>query len=132
MRSKGNENGNVTERIKTVLEEMENFVTPQMVVGKPIKSDDVTIIPLVDVSFGLGFGFNGKVSEEVQGGGIGGNVSPNSLLIIQNGEVKLLSIKESGSIAQMIPQILDKLDLNFIKKSDSQTKVKFEDDGAEE
>lgn len=118
----------VSEKIKTVLEELQKFVSSETVVGKPIKSDGITIIPLVDVTFGVGFGFNGKTAEDVQGGGIGGSMSPNSLLIIENGTTKLVSIKDSNSITALIPQIMDRLDFDFIKKDGNQQNLRYESD----
>lgn len=119
----------VKDKVSSMISEMQKFVSAETVVGKPIKSDDITIIPLIDVTFGLGFGFNGKAKEDAQGGGLGGKMSPNSLLIIENGETKLVNVKDSNSITQMIPQILDRLDLDFIKKpGSSNKKVRFEED----
>ena len=44
---------------------MENFITTKTVVGEPIKvSNDTVILPLVDVSFGVGAG---AVSKEKAG-----------------------------------------------------------------
>lgn len=105
-----------TEKIKDVLEELEKFIKVETVVGKPIVSGDITIIPLVDVSFGMGFGFNGEYDNDIQAGGIGGNLSPNSLLILDGKDTKLISIKDSASITTLIPQVLDKLNFDFIKK----------------
>ncbi|MCQ2979068.1 MAG: GerW family sporulation protein [Clostridia bacterium] len=123
---------NVTEvkdKISSMLSEMTKFVNSDVVVGKPIKSDDITIIPLVDVTFGLGFGYNGQAKEDAQGGGMGGKISPNSLLVIENGQTKLVNVKDSNSITALIPQILDRLDLDFIKKpGSSNKKVRFEDE----
>ena len=117
----------VTEKVSSILDELQKFVSSEVVVGKPIKSDNITIIPLVDVTFGLGFGYNGKAKEDAQGGALGGQITPNSLLIIEDGQTKLVSVKEQNSIGALIPQIMDRLDLSFIKKpGSSNKKVRFE------
>ena len=114
-RKESNNNG-AAEKIKNVLNELEKFIQVETVVGKPIVAGDVTIIPLVDVSFGMGFGFNGELDNDIQGGGIGGTLSPNAVLILDGKDTKLISIKDSSSITTMIPQVLDKLNFDFIKK----------------
>lgn len=123
---KEEKNGAIT-KVTSVLDELHKFVSCETVVGKPIKSDNVTIIPLCDVTFGLGFGYNGKLKENAEGGGVGGQITPNSLLIIEDGKTKLVSIKDQNSIGALIPQIMDRLDLGFIKKpGSSNKKVRFE------
>lgn len=116
MAKKESKENNASEKIKDVLNELEKFIKVETVIGKPIVTGDVTIIPLVDVSFGMGFGFNGETNNDIQGGGIGGNLSPNSVLIIDGKDTKLISIKDSGSVTTLIPQVLDKLNFDFIKK----------------
>ena len=50
---------------------MENFVSTKTVVGEPVTIGDTIILPLVDVSFGMGAGaFKGDAKEK-GGGGIG-------------------------------------------------------------
>lgn len=72
------------------------------------------IIPLVDVSFGMGAGsFNGEKKRNC-GGGIGGKISPCAVLVIQNGITKMVSVKDQDHISKLLDMIPDYVD-KFIK-----------------
>ena len=102
---------NVNEKIKGMLQELEKFISTETVVGKPIITNDLTIIPIVDITFGLGIAINDEKNGDFTGGGIGGNVSPNALLIIKGDETKLVNIKNSNNLVELIPQILEKFNI---------------------
>lgn len=124
---------NVTNKLKDTISEMKDFISAETIIGKPIKSDGVTIIPLVDVTFGLGFGLQGKKNDEAQGGGVGAQMSPNSLLVIEDGHAKLVNVKDSNSIVSLIPEVLDRLNLDILKKPGSSNKtVRFDKSYEEE
>ncbi|MCQ2748981.1 MAG: GerW family sporulation protein [Clostridia bacterium] len=114
---------NAGSKLKETINEMKNFISAETIIGKPIKSDNVTIIPLVDVTFGLGFGLQGKKNDEAEGGGIGAQMSPNSLLVIEDGHAKLVNVKDSNSIVSLIPEVLDRLNLDILKKPGSSNKT---------
>ena len=78
---------------------MENFFTTKTVVGDAVKFDDGTIVlPLVDVSFGVAAGaFSGKDKNNA-GGGLGGKLSPSSVLVIKDGTTKLVNVKNQDQM----------------------------------
>ena len=51
--------------------EIERMLSTKTVVGEPIKVEDTTLIPLVNVGFGFGVG-GGEGSEPEKGSGHGG------------------------------------------------------------
>ena len=85
-----------------------------------MKFDDGTIIlPLVDVTFGAGAGaFSGNSSEKGKngtknnaGGGMGGKIQPSAILVIKDGQTKLVNVKNQDGmtkILDMIPGFIDK------------------------
>ncbi len=92
---------------------MEGFLTTKTVVGDAVRFDDGTIIlPLVDVSFGVGagsFSENGKKNNA--GGGMGGKIQPSSILIIKDGQTKLVNVKNQDAVTKvldMVPEFVDK------------------------
>ena len=90
------------------------------VVGDAVRFDDGTIIlPLVEVSFGVGAGaFNGNGKNNA-GGGMGGKITPSSVLVIQNGSARLVNVKNQDTVTKlidMVPDLIDKF------KKDSKTK----------
>ena len=92
---------------------MDSFVTTKTVVGEAQKLGDVTIVPLADVSFGIGAGAftgNGKSND---GGGLGGKIIPSAVLIIgKDGSTKLNRTGEKedlvSRLVNMAPGIIGK------------------------
>ncbi|MFH1232113.1 MAG: spore germination protein GerW family protein [Planctomycetota bacterium] len=75
----------------------------ELVIGKPITVNDVTLIPVNRVNFGFGLGGGSGKSEKSGGGGggAGGGITPQALIVITaKGEVKVVFLeqakKESG------------------------------------
>ena len=84
----------------------ESVFTTKTVVGEATKIDDTIIIPLVDVSFGIGAGAScgaGKDSRKNGGmGGMSGKMSPSAVLLIKNGQTRLVNIKNQDSVSKVI------------------------------
>ncbi len=92
---------------------MANVMTTKTVVGEAINIEDTIILPLVDVSFGMGAG--------AKGGGVGGKMSPSAVLVIKDGSSKLVNIKNQDSVTKildMVPDIINK----FTSKSKDKSK----------
>ena len=118
MRSRGNNNVSII--IDSLLTGMDAVLATKTVVGDATKVGDVIILPLVDVSFGIGagasIGKNEKGSNKgAGGGGISGKMSPSAVLVIKDGQTKLVNIKNQDTmtkILDMVPEVIDK----FTKK----------------
>ena len=105
--------------VETLFRGMDGIVSSKTVVGDAIHIGDTIILPLVDVSFGMGAGaFNGD-NKEKGGGGIGGKMTPCAVLVIQNGKTKLVNIKNQDTVTMildMIPDVVDKFTANKEEK----------------
>ena len=81
-------------------------------VGEPMRVGDTIIIPLVDVSFGMGAGaFENAQAKNSDGGGAGGKMSPCAVLVIQNGTTKVVSVRHQDGLAKaldMVPDFVNK------------------------
>ena len=90
---------------------MNGIVSSKTVVGDAIHIGDTIILPLIDVSFGVGAGaFNGDKKEK-GAGGLGGKMTPCAVLVIQNGKTKLVNIKNQDTITKildMVPDVVDR------------------------
>lgn len=103
--------------VEALFQGMEGVVSSKTVVGDAIHIGDTIILPLVDVSFGMGAGAFKGDSKEKGGGGIGGKITPCAVLVIQNGKTRLVNIKNQDTITKildMIPDVMDK----FSEKKD--------------
>jgi len=120
--------------IATMFEHLDGFVSSKTVVGEPILAGETTIIPLVDVSIGMGGGSTGadgngeKPKKETKSmGGLGAKMKPSAMLVITNGNVQLVNIKHQDSISKlidMIPSITNKIDFgNLLKKKKANTEA---------
>jgi uncharacterized spore protein YtfJ len=116
---------NVNENMKMLFSKMEDFVSTKTVVGEPTSFGDVIIVPLMDVTFGMGTGVGGGSEKGGGGGGgVGAKMTPSAVIVIVNGTVQLVNVKSQDSVnklVDMVPGILSKLNLGSIfgNKDDS-------------
>lgn len=121
---------NFKKTVDSLFEGMENFISSKTVVGDAINIDDTIILPLVDVTFGVGAGASeGKNSPNHNGGGggLGAKITPSAILVIKDGKTKLVNVKNQdkiNKIIDMVPDIMDRFDFGT-------KKVKVEDKAEE-
>ncbi|MGI6144752.1 MAG: sporulation protein [Clostridia bacterium] len=103
------------QHLQTMFEKLENFFRTETVVGEPIKVGEVTLIPLIEISFGLGSGVGrGKEKgiEGAGGAGAGAKIAPTAILVVRGEEVSLIPLKDRDSLEkvfEMVPEIINKL-----------------------
>lgn len=118
---------NFNSTVESLFKGMDSFITTKTVVGDAVRVDDSTIIlPLVEVSFGVAAGAFANDAKNNAGGGMGGKITPSSVLVIQNGSSKLVNIKEQDSVTKildMVPDLINKFTKNPKKKEDLDEKV---------
>ena len=102
---------NFQETVSSLFKGMDSFISAKTVVGDAVTVKDTIILPLVDVSFGVGAGAFAGDKKNNAGGAMTGKISPSAVLVIQNGSTKLVNIKNQDTITKvldMIPDIVDK------------------------
>ncbi|WP_251387191.1 GerW family sporulation protein [Mediterraneibacter agrestimuris] len=102
---------NIRNTVESLLSGMDGLISSKTVVGDAIQVKDTTIIPLVDVSFGIGAGSALGDKKGKGMGGMSGKVTPSSVLVIKDGAVRLVNIKNQDTITKildMAPEILDR------------------------
>ena len=100
--------------MEALLGGMDKVLSTKTVVGEATTVGDTIILPLVDVSFGVGAGagVNNTKATSSGAGGMGGKMTPSAVLVIKDGSVKLVNIKNQDAVTKvldMIPDIVDKL-----------------------
>ncbi|MBO8463534.1 MAG: GerW family sporulation protein [Firmicutes bacterium] len=120
-------NNDFSSAVGALFKGMDSFITTKTVVGEPQQVGDTIILPLVDVSFGVGAGAfsqeNGKKNNG--GGGMGGKITPSAVLVIQNGQTKLVNIRNQETITKvldMVPDVVDKVSGFFSGKAEEPIK----------
>ena len=104
------DNNDFKNTVETLFEGMEGFLQSKTVVGEAVHVGDTVVLPLVDVTFGVGAGANA-------GGGIGGRMSPSAMLVISNGTTKLVSVKSQDSVSKILDMVPDMVN-KFTNKGD--------------
>lgn len=105
------ENNNFQSTVESLFKGMDSFITTKTVVGDAITVGDTIILPLVDVTFGVGAGAFAGEKKNNGGGGMGGKISPSAVLVISNGVTKLVNIKNQDGLTKildMVPDFLNK------------------------
>ena len=90
---------------------MNAVIGTKTVVGDATQVGDTIILPLVDISFGVGAGASAADHTNGGGGGFSAKMSPSAVLVIKNGSTKLVNVKNQDAVTKvldMIPDIVDK------------------------
>ena len=105
--------------VESLLKGMDTVLSTKTVVGEATQIGDTIILPLVDVSFGVGAGAgskqDGAKNSGSGAGGLGGKMTPSAVLVIRDGYVKLVNVKNQDTMTKvldMLPDLVDK----FTKK----------------
>ena len=110
---------------------MDGFITSKTVVGDAVRFDDGTIIlPLVEVSFGVGAGAFAGNGKNNAGGGMGGKITPSSVLVLQNGSARLVNVKNQDTVTKlidMVPEIIEKFKKKNEDKEDPEVEKAVEE-----
>lgn len=106
------------EVVTSMMKGMESFLSSKTVVGEPTQAGDTTIIPLVDVTFGVGAGASSQEKKNGGAGGMTGKMSPSAVLVIKNGQVRLVNIKNQDTVNKIIDMVPDLIDRFTSKKED--------------
>lgn len=116
------ENNQFTGVVEALLKGMDTVLSTKTVVGEATKIGDTIILPLVDVTFGVGAGAgsNGNRKSQNGGGGLGGKMTPSAVLVIgKNGSTKLVNIKNQDMITKILDLIPDLVDKFSSKKDET-------------
>lgn len=116
--------GNV---VDSLMKNMDHLVGSKTVVGEATSVGDAVIVPLVDISFGVGAGASVNDKKNGGAGGMSAKMSPSAVLILQNGNAKLVSVKNQDAVTKivdLIPEVIDKIKAKKEGMMDSDEAVK--------
>lgn len=97
---------------------MKEMVNVNTIIGDPIYTPDgITLIPVTQVSMGMGAGGADSMGKNVMGAGAGGGVkmNPQGFLIIKDGMIRFVSTKAPADssldrLLDMIPDMFDRVE----------------------
>lgn len=103
--------------VESLLKGMNSILATKTVVGEATQVGDTIILPLVDVSFGVGAGSTNAEKKDGGAGGFGAKMSPSAVLVIKNGSTKLVNIKNQDAVTKVLDLVPDIVD-RFSKKEE--------------
>lgn len=126
MKKMADSNNNFKSTVEALFKGMDAVVSSKTVVGDAIHINDTIILPLVDVSFGIGAGSSSADKKEKGMGGIGGKMSPSAVIVIQGGKTKLVNVKNQDTITKILDMVPDVVD-RFTGKDERMTEKEVND-----
>lgn len=115
------ENNSFKATVESLFKGMDGVVSSKTVVGDVIHINGTIILPLVDVSFGMGAGSFTAEKKEKGMGGIGGRISPSAVIVIQDGHARLINIRNQDTITKILDMVPDLVDRFTEKKEERMT-----------
>jgi uncharacterized spore protein YtfJ len=123
------------ESVDVLFNKVEDLVSTKTVVGEAIVIGDLTLLPLIEVAVGAGAGAKENVNAA---GGVGAKITPSAVLVIHNGSVQTLNIKNQDAVSKLIdmaPGVVNKLNFGSIfgnrdnkAPQEEDSTVKFEEE----
>ena len=121
--------------IDALFKGLEGIASSKTVIGEPICLDDVKLIPLIEVTAGLASGALARNARQNGAGAMSAKVTPIALLILQNGRLKLVNVKNQDIWNRLLDMILDAVDKitgNIIpRRTEEEAEERLNDMGVE-
>lgn len=119
-------NNNFSEVVSSLLSGVDNFLSTKTVVGQATQIGDTIILPLVDVTFGVGAGAAAGEQKNSGFGGITGKMSPSAVLVIKTDRQMLVNVRNQDAVTKIIDMIPDLVDKFTAPKEDTDDMVSDE------
>lgn len=103
--------------VGSLFQGMDKFLSTKTVVGEPTTIGDTIILPLVDVSFGVAAGAFSSTDKNNGAGGLGGKMTASAVLVIKDGQIKLVNVKNQDTVTKVLDMVPDLID-RFQKKEE--------------
>lgn len=103
--------------VGSLFQGMDKFLSTKTVVGEPTTIGDTIILPLVDVSFGVAAGAFSGPDKNNGAGGLGGKMTASAVLVIKDGQIRLVNVKNQDTVTKVLDMVPDLID-RFQKKGD--------------
>jgi len=106
--------------MESLLKGVDSILSTKTVVGEPKKFDDTIILPLVDVTFGVGAGGSAADKKDGAGGGLTGKMTPSAVIVIKDGHTKLVNVKNQDTLTKILDMVPDLVDKFASKKEEKE------------
>ncbi len=124
----------IGELMSATLQKIRELVDVNTIVGQPIQTGEVTIIPVSKVSFGFASGGGDYASKDQKpeadnffggGSGAGVNIVPIAFMVITGNNVRLMPVSPPAGgpidrVVEMVPDLLERAGEFFGKNRDTE------------
>ena len=122
----------IEQLIERVMGELHQIVKTETVVGEPLHTGNITIIPVSKISFGFA-AVGGKKEHSQSGTGGGATVEPIAFLVIdESGKIQITPISDReaslGQLVDLVPEAIGKIKRFMDKKRNEETKTRQTDE----
>jgi uncharacterized spore protein YtfJ len=123
---------NLTDVIKAAMDQIQYIAKTETVIGEPITSGNVTLIPVSRISVGFAAGGAGNENKAGSGSATGGgiNIIPIAFISIIGDKVQVLPVSKTdptlSKILSLAPDLIKKV-YSFMGKCDDKDKKKDEE-----
>ena len=125
----------IQELMDATLSGLKTAMDANTIIGEPIKTEDVTLIPVSRLSFGVAcggsdFATKGSASNFGGGGASSAKVEPVAFLVVRGDSVRLISVDPPVAntvdrIVDAVPEVMDRVTA-FIQQQQERTDKKAE------
>lgn len=102
----------ISTTVESLFNGMDKFMSSKTVVGEVVHIKDKIIVPLIDVSFGVGAGAWEKTGKNSAAGGLGGKLRPTSVLVISSDGMKMIPVNPEqdfiSKLIDLVPELIQK------------------------
>ena len=108
----------INEMMSTTMEKIRSMMDANTIIGDPIQTGEVTLIPVSRLSFGFASGGSDFVTKNQKPGAE--NMEPVAFLIIKGDSVKLLPVDPPPAttvdrVIEVVPEVVEKV-TDFLEK----------------
>lgn len=113
----------MTDILQNVVQTLEKTLNTKQVFGEPLEIAGVTLVPVMDLTYGFGGGSGegrNKENEGGTGGGGGGaaRLAPKAIIVIHEGNVSVMPVVKGGTVDRIIDAIPGLVERFMPKKAD--------------
>lgn len=114
--------------VNSLFKGMDSFISSKTVVGDAIHIGENIILPLVDVTFGVGASASTQDKKNSGIGGMGGKLTPSAVLVINKNGIRLVNVKNQDTVTKILDMAPDLIDRFKNRGKDADlTKEEMED-----
>ena len=105
------------ETVSQLFKGMDHFISTKTCVGEPVVIGDTTLIPLMDVTFGVGASASKGTNKGNSGGGMGGKMYPSAVIVVKDNTTRIIDVNTNTGLEKLVDMLPELIDAIKAKKN---------------